>query len=179
MRRAAATLNACNSWPQVHTWHSEDSTFEELVRKRISTDFHYVVHRGATVGANDPRTFTVFLDVDKIRALHLRSREAGIMEAKERERIKFEKEKEDEIRHRVEENKRRKREAEKERLLLQEELNEKRLKREKRLRGSTPRKVVLVRVQDWKRRVNDPTTVSMGISGPWKAFLFLIALQSK
>ena len=78
-------------------WHSEDLTFRELVRRRLAADYHYVVHRGATVGSNDPRTFTVFLNA-RAFASPEKPRESRRIR---RERIK-EKRKEEEIRRRVE-----------------------------------------------------------------------------
>ena len=174
VRRAAATLNACNSWPHRYTWHSEDLTREELAKKRIAKDYHYVVHRGATVGSNDPVTFAILLDNLNLRGLLLRSKTKLIDEDKERARVRAKKEEEDEIRRRVQENRRQKEEAMKERIRLQEELNEKRLKREKRLRGKHSTKTSAgTRVEDWERRVSDPTTMKMGTSGPWQAYLYL------
>lgn len=172
--QAAATLNSADTWPHRYTWHSDDLVFHMLVRQRVAEDYAYVSSRGATVGSNDPNGYRSDLRVEDCESIVRISRTMQIKAQQEMEERLEHEEKDKVLRAQIEAARANKAKSEERRAMLDQELNDKRLQRERRLRGKTAtHNGSGASLEDWIRRREDPSTKKLGRWKRWQAYLYL------
>lgn len=171
--QSSATLNAPDTWPHRYTWHSDELVTLAITRPRDAKDFADISHRGATVGSNDPNAYQSVMTVYDERYLQRRPRTKLVKElAAYEERV--ENQKSDELMiTRLEAAAKSKKNSEEARILLEQELNDKRLRRERELRGKSKEYGGGASLEDWKRRLDEKTTRKLGRWRSWQAYLYL------
>ncbi len=167
----SATLNAADVWPFRYTWHSDELTVEVLTRPRDCSDYAYVNNRGATVGSNDPNGYRSDMRVEECEALVRVSKTEQVKLLKDLEQRLEHEEKDKVLLARLEAARKSAQQSEEQRALLDQELNDKRLAKERRLRGKA--NGAGARNEDWLRRVQDPGTKKLGRWKLWQAYLYL------
>jgi len=168
----AATLNAPDTWSHRYTWHSEELVDFVLTRKRLFADISYIVQRKYTVGSNDPNGYGSTLNVENCTGIHRKSKQIQLLEVSELEERIMKEERDSVLRARIDAASQNKEKADEQRLVLDQELNDKRLVRERQLRGKH------VTNDEWRKRMKDPTTKKVGQWRRWQAYLYL-DLQAK
>ncbi|GBG31159.1 Ankyrin repeat domain-containing protein 1 [Hondaea fermentalgiana] len=171
--QSSATLNTPDTWPHRYTWHSDELVTQAITRPRTAADFAGVSHRGATVGSNDPNAYQSVMEAYDERLLARHPRTQLLKDLSDYEE-RMENAQQDELLvARMEAAAKSKARSEEERLLLEQELNDKRLRRERELRGKARESGAGAGSEDWRRRVADPTTRKLGRWRHWQAYLYL------
>jgi len=169
--QSSLTLNAADVWPHRYTWHSDDDVRHALVRQRGREEFEYISHRGASVGSNVAQAFGSHLCVEKFVALERLSKTKLENEAYELESKIAQESKDRALLERLQAIRRDSEVAEAERERLEKELNEKRIERQRKLRGKTTK--VGSHSEEWVKRKEHPSTRKLGRFGKWQAYLYL------